>query len=172
MGKYGLIGEYYYRKGATGSFSDFSTTAGVRVLAIDGINERGETVNVYTAQWIESEIEDYICTKKETVEVGGVTTTRDVIIRKNVDINLTMIISRRYATIEDEVDEQATYDTMISTLCESGDIYLKSLYLNKIVHVVCLKAVKPTAVKLHRGRDSYILVTIPFHVLEPPTSAT
>ena len=73
-------------------------------------------------------------------------------------------------TISEDIDEQQVYDSIISTLCETGDLYLRSYYVNKIVHVVCLKSFKPTAVKLHRGRNSYILATIPFHVLEPPTT--
>lgn len=168
MGRYGLIGKYAYRKGTTGSWTNFDTIAGVRVLAIDGINERGETVNVYTAQWIDSDVEDYICTKQETAS-GGV--VHDVIIRKNIDINLTLIVSRRY-TAGENIDEQSVYDDIISTLCETGDLYIKSLYTNKEMHVVCLKSFKPTAVKLHRGRDSYILATIPLHTLEPPTNVS
>lgn len=166
MGNYGLRGKYAYRKGTTGSWTNFDTISGVRVLSVDGINERGEAVNVYTAQWIDSDVEDYICTKKNS------TSGKDEIIRKNVDINLTMIIGRRYASNEGSVNEQSVYDTMISTLCETGDLYIKSEYVGKIAHVVCLKAVKPTAVRLNRGRNSYILVTIPFHVLEQPTNIT
>lgn len=168
MGNYGLKDKYFYRRSATGSWVNFDSISGVRVLSVDGLNERGETVNVYTAQWIDSDVEDYICTKQEET-TGGV--MRDVIIRKNVDINMTLIVSRRYSAAEN-IDEQSVYDDMISTLCETGDLYLKSAYVNKIAHVVCLKAIKPTAVKLHRGRNSYILVTIPFHVLEQPTSVT
>lgn len=156
MGKYGLTDKYAYRKGTTGSWTEFGSIAGVRVLSIDGIDERGDAVNVYSEQWVNSETEDFLIADDE-----------NKIIRKNVDINLTLIVSRRY-TISEDIDEQQVYDSIISTLCETGDLYLRSYYVNKIVHVVCLKSFKPTAVKLHRGRNSYILATIPFHVLEPP----
>ena len=167
MGDYGLKGKYSYKSNTMNAFSNFDSIAGVRVLSIDGFNERGEAVNVYTAQWIDSEVEDYVCTKQR--EVSGV--MQDVIIRKNTDLNLTLIVSRRYASNESQVDEQSTYESLISTICETGAIYLKSEYTGMQARVVCLKSFKPTAEKLHRGRNSYILATIPFHVLEPPTSA-
>lgn len=158
-----LTGKYHYREGENGSWVDFTTNSGIRVLAIDGFDERGEAVNVYTAQWIDSDVEDYMCAKQETVNGN----TRDVIVRKNVDLNLTVIVSRRYT--DQAIDEQSVYDSLVSTLCDR-DIYLKSAYTNKIAHVVCLKSFKPTAVKLHRGNNSYILATIPFHTLEVPSN--
>jgi hypothetical protein len=160
-----LTGKYFHGK-TKGELVDFTTHSGVRVLAIDGLDEVGDAVNVYTEQWIDSNVEDYMCTKKKTV---GKTEVDDVV-RKNVDINLTMIISPRYTISGTDLDVQGTYNDMVATLCYNGDIWLKSLYTNKIAHVVCLKAFKPTAVKLHRGMDSYILVTIPFHCIEPPSN--
>lgn len=166
-----LTGKYYYRQGESGSWVDFTTIAGVRILAIDGFDERGEVVNVYTAQWIDSDVEDYMCAKQETTTTGSgqnaVTTTRDVIVRKNVDLNLTVIVSRRYTNAS--IDEQTVYDSLVSTLCD-GDIYIKSEYTGKIAHVVNLKSFKPTAVKLHRGNNSYILATIPLHTLSTPSN--
>jgi hypothetical protein len=165
MSTYGLKNKYQY-KDYTGTWTYFENKSGVRVLAIDGLDEVGDAVNVYTEQWIDSNVEDYMCTKKKTVGDYEV----DVIVRKNVDINLTMIISPRYTIQGTNVDVQDTYNDMVSSLCDNGDIWIKSLYTNKIAHVVCLKAFKPTAVKLHRGMDSYILVTIPFHCIEPPSN--
>lgn len=169
MARGNLTNKYFYRKGTSGSWSDFTTIAGVRILAIDGFDEMGEVVNVYTAQWIDSDVEDYMCAKQETTTTGSgqnaVTTTRDVIVRKNVDLNLTVIVSRRYTNAS--IDEQTVYDSLVSTLCD-GDIYIKSEYIGKIAHVVNLKSFKPTTVKLHRGVDSYILATIPLHCIEPP----
>ena len=159
MGRYGLTGKYAYKNNED-DWTYFNGISGVRVLSLTGIDERGDAVNVYNAQWVDSEQEDFIIAHEE-----------EKIIRKNVDVQLTMIIGRRY-TVGESINEQATYDAMITTLCESGDIYLWSGYLNKKVHVVCVKSFKPTTVHLHRGRDSYILVTIPFHVLEPPQSST
>jgi hypothetical protein len=158
---YDLIGKYFHSSDGT-TWDDFTNKSGVRVLSIDGFGEIGDAVNVYTEQWVDSEIEDYMCTTKKT-EQG---TTIDAAVRKNVDINLTFIVSPRYSDNQG-VDVQKTYDDMISSLCY-GAIYLKSTYANKIAYVVCLKAVKPTAVKLNRGKDSYIMATIPFHCLKPP----
>ena len=162
MATYGLTGKYFHGTTKNG-LVDFTTHLGVRVLAIDGLDEVGDAVNVYTEQWIDSNVEDYMCSKKKTV---GNTEVDDVV-RKNVDINLTFIVSPRYTT-NTSIDIQDEYDKLITALCYEGDIYIKSMYVNKIAHVVCLKSFKPTAVKLHRGRNSYILATIPFHVLEPP----
>ena len=182
-----LTGKYHYREGENGSWVDFTTIAGVRVLAIDGFDERGEAVNVYTAQWIDSDVEDYMCAKQETTTTGSgqdaVTTTRDVIVRKNVDLNMTVIVSDRYTNAN--IDVQSQYDVLLSTICDR-DIYLKSAYTNKIAHVVCLKSFKPTAVKIRkvpvynsstqqyemRCKNSYILVTIPFHTLSAPENVS
>jgi len=168
-----LTNKYFYRKGTSGSWSDFTTIAGVRVLAISGFDERGDAVNVYTAQWVDSDTEDYMCAKQETTTVGSgqnaVTVTRDVVVRKNVDLEMTVIVSGRYAVAD--IDVQSTYDDLLSTIC-NGDIYIKSAYTGKTAHVVNLKSFKPTAVKLHRGKDSYILATIPFHTLSVPTNNT
>lgn len=161
-----LTGKYYYSSNGT-EWHDFTSIAGVRVLSVDGFDERGETVNIYTAQWIDSDVEDYMCAKQETTTVNGVSTTRDVIVRKNVDLNLTVIVSRRYTNAS--IDEQTVYDSLVSTLCD-GDIYIKSEYTGKIAHVVNLKSFKPTAVKLHRGNNSYILATIPLHTLSTPSN--
>lgn len=160
-----LVGKYFHGMTESG-LVDFATHPGVRVLAIDGLDEIGDAVNVYTEQWVDSDTEDYMCTKKKNV--NGIEV--DDIVRKNVDINLTFIVSQRYTP--DTINVQEVYDDLVSTLCYNGAIYLKSLYTNRIAHVVCLKAFKPTAVKLHRGMDSYILVTIPFHCIEPPSKPT
>lgn len=158
METYGLTNKYGYRQESTGDFYYFDAIAGVRVLSIDGMDSLGDTVNVYNAQWIDDDKEDFVIAHEESK-----------IVRKNVDINLTLIISRRYTT--QAIDEQTVYNSLLSTICDS-DIYLYSAYTNKIAHVVCLKSFKPTAVKLHRGRDSYILATIPLHTLEPPTNVS
>ena len=168
MARSNLVGKYFHGMTENG-LVDFTTHSGVRVLAIDGLDEVGDAVNVYTEQWIDSNVEDYMCTKKK--QVAGLGEVDDII-RKNVDINLTMIISPRYTIQGTSIDVQDTYNQMVSTLCYNGDVWLKSTYTNKIAHVVCLKAFKPTAVKLHRGMDSYILVTIPFHCIEPPSKPT
>ena len=161
MATYDLTEKYFHSSDGT-TWVDFTSHSGVRVLSIDGFGEIGDAVNVYTEQWVDSEIEDYMCTTKKTVQG----TTIDAVVRKNVDINLTFIVSQRYTNAD--IDVQQTYDDMIATLCYSGAIYLKSTYVNKMAYVVCLKAVKPTAVKLNRGGDSYIMATVTFHCLKPP----
>ena len=65
MGKYGLTNKYAYRKGTTGSWTEFESIAGVRVLSIDGIDERGDAVNVYSEQWVNSETEDFLIADDE-----------------------------------------------------------------------------------------------------------
>ena len=178
MATYDLKEKYFHSSDGT-IWDDFTNKSGVRVLSIEGLDEIGDAVNVYTEQWVDSEIEDYMCTTKKTVQG----TTIDAVVRKNVDINLTFIVSQRYT--DTHIDIQQTYDDMIATLCYSGAIYLKSTYVNKIAYVVCLKAVKPTVVRLQRGEyrtneqnqvkrwdiDSYIMATVTFHCLKPPYKA-
>lgn len=170
MARGDLTGKYFYSRNKS-DWSDFTTTSGVRVLAVEGMDDIGDAVNIYTEQWIDSSVEDYVCTKKKQREINGTTIEVDDVVRKNVDINLTLIVSQRYAGVNN-IDVQNTYDDIVSTICDNGDIYIWSTYTNKVAHVVCLKSFKPTAVKLHRGVDSYILATIPLHCIEPPEQKT
>lgn len=165
MARSNLTGKYFYSRNKS-DWSDFTTTSGVRVLAVEGMDDIGDAVNIYTEQWIDSSVEDYVCTKKKQRTINGVAVEVDDVVRKNVDINLTLIVSQRYT--DDNIDVQNTYDDIVSNICDNGDIYIKSMYTNRIAHVVCLKSFKPTTVKLHRGVDSYILATIPLHCIEPP----
>lgn len=165
-----LIDKYYFSEtGESGTWTDFTNWSGVRVLAVSGFDEIGESVNVYTAQWVDSDIEDYVCTKQGTRIKNGVSVNYDIVVRKNIDIELTFIVSQRYTN--QTISVQSMYDTVVDTICNSGDIYIKSAYTGKIAHCVCLKSFKPTAVKLHRGRNSYILATIPLHLLQSTTNA-
>lgn len=170
-----LSNKYFHSTDGT-TWIDFASHSGVRVLSIAGLDEIGDAVNVYTEQWVDSDTEDYMCTTKK-IDGGQ---TIDAVVRKNVDIDLTFIVSQRYTNTH--IDIQQTYDDMIATLCYSGAIYLKSTYVDKVAYVVCLKAAKPTAVRLQRGEyrtdgqrwdiGSYIMATVTFHCLKPPYKAT
>ena len=130
---------------------------GVRVLKVDGMGDVGDATNVYAEQWMESQEEDFLITG----ESGN-------IIRSNVDISMTVIISRRY-TYPFTFDEMEMYRHFVETLlCK--DFYLASIYTGLQAHVVCNKSFKPTTMKLHRDNDSYILVTIPLHTLDAARS--
>lgn len=159
-----LVGKYYVSTNGT-SWEDVTTKwNGLKVLAINGMNERGESVNVYDEQWIDSQLEDFLVTKQTTVN----NVTRDVVIRKNVDIKLTFIVSRKYASTL--ISEQTVYDDFVSYVCDNGAFYIKSLYTNKSAKVACLKGFEPTTEKLNRGDKSYILATVTLHTLDKATS--
>ena len=139
---------------------------GVKILAINGFNEKGEAINIYNEQWVNSQTEDFMVTTQVTEN----NVTRDVVIRKNVDLTVTFIVSRRYAS--SVIDEQSVYDSVVSYMCDNGYFYIKSAYTNKSAKVSCLKGFKPTTQKLHRGTASYILTTVTLHTLDVPTSTS
>ena len=134
---------------------------GVAELKLDGMLAKGEPVNVYTAQWIDSQQEDFMITTLDDND-------NPVVIRKNVDLELTFIVRQKYAT--GTIDVQTVHDNFVDYFTGS-DVWLKSSYVgNKYVHCVCLKEYKPTTVKLGRGDNSYIMGTITLHCLDAPTS--
>jgi hypothetical protein len=91
-----------------------------------------------------------------------------VVVRENVDIDITFIVRKKYATTQTGFDVRAVHDSFVSFLTDS-DVWIKSAYLgNKYVHCVCLKEYKPTTVKLGRGDNSYIIGTITLHALDAP----
>lgn len=149
-----LSNKYFVRKSSSGSWEDITTKfVGVKVLSVDGMNEIGDAQNVYTAKWINSQTEDYYLS-------GG------TIIRENVDLSVTFVVSERYGAS----DTQTVHDNFINYMCKQGDLYIRSAYTGNYAHVVCLKGYKPTTQKLHRGTNSYILGTITLHTLSAPTS--
>ena len=132
---------------------------GVAVLKLDGMLAKGEPVNVYTAKWIDSQQEDFMITTLDGND-------NPVVVRKNVDLELTFIVRQKYAT--GTIDVQTVHDNFVDYITGS-DIWLKSSYVgNKYVHCVCLKDYKPTTVKLGRGDNSYIMGTITLHCLDAP----
>lgn len=156
-----LSGKYFIRRSSSDEWEDMTSKfRGLRVLSVDGMNERGEAVNVYTEQWIDSQTEDFLVT---TIDEGG----NPVIIRKNVDIRITFIVGERYGASDTITDHEAFVDW----ICNHNDFYIKSLYSGKQAHVVCIKEYKPTTEKLHRGANSYIIGTLELHTLDAPSVA-
>lgn len=153
-----LKGKYYVKKGSD-AYADFATKFdGLRVLAVSGLDSRGKALNVYAAQWIDSQTEDFM-----------ITTNSGVIVRENVDIKVVFAISRRYASTT--INEQSVYDTFIDYMTNT-DVWVKSTYVGKHVHCVASDKFEPKTLKLHRGGNSYILGEISLHTLAKPTSYT
>ena len=152
---------FFAKNTESGTFQDITTMFdGVAVLKLDGMLAKGEPVNVYTAQWIDSQQEDFMITTLDDSD-------NPVVVRKNVDLELTFIVRQKYAT--GTIDVQTVHDNFVDYITGS-DVWLKSSYVgNKYVHCVCLKEYKPTMVKLGRGDNSYIMGTITLHCLDAPS---
>ena len=159
-----LLNKYYVRRSmSAGTWEDVGTKfAGCRILSLTGFNAVGDSINIYNEQWITGE-EDF-----QVVETDG--QGNPVVRRKNVDLDLTFVISRRYAS--SAIDEQTVYDSVVDYICNHGDFYIKSAYVNKSAHVVCLGGFEPTTQSLKRGNNSYILGSIRLHTLETPSNAS
>lgn len=158
-----LKDKYFVRKTESGNWQDIATKFnGVRILTLDGFNEVGEAVNIFTQQWVDSQAEDFMVTKQVN--------NHDVVIRKNVDLSMTIIVSRRYASTT--IDEQSVFNELREYFCNHGDFYIKSSYTNMQAHVVCLSGFKPTTQKLNRNEKSYIIATIPLHCLDMASTTT
>ena len=153
---------FFVKNTQSGTFQDITTKFnGVAVLKLEGMLAKGEPVNIYTAQWIDSQQEDFMITTLDG-------SNNPVVIRKNVDLELTFIVRQKYAT--GTIDVQTVHDNFVDYITGS-DVWLKSSYVgNKYVHCVCLKDYKPTTVKLGRGDNSYIMGTITLHCLDAPTT--
>ena len=151
---------YFVKNTSNGSFVDVTTMFdGVRILKVDGMFAKGEAVNVATQQWQNSQAEDMIITK----EVNGV----PVIVRKNVDIDVSFIVRQKYAT--NTIDIETVHDSFVDFMTDR-DIWIKSAYSgDKSVHCVCQNEYKPTAVKLNRGENSFMMGTITLHTLDKPS---
>lgn len=158
-------GKYFIKRASADTYEDITSKfRGVAILSIEGLGERGDAVNVYSEQWVNEQGEDFLVTKQETID--GV--TRDVIIRKNVDVKITFAVSRRYANRL--IDEMQVYDAFLDYVC-NGDFWLKSTYVNKEAHVICLKGCKPTTTKVQRKYSSYIIASVDLHTLDMPQIA-
>ncbi len=151
---------YYVKKESGEQFTDITELFdGVAVLKMNGLLAKGKPVNIYTAQWIDEQEEDFLIT---TIDEHNT----PVVIRENVDIELTFIIREKYAV--GNIDVQTVHDNFVSYMTDS-DVWLKTSYLgNKYAHCVCLKEYQPTTIKLDRGEKSYIMGTITLHCLDTP----
>jgi len=160
-----LVGKYFVKFTQNGDFIDITSASladGVRILAINGFFEQGEPVNVYTAQWVDSQTEDMMIAKRDN-------SNNPVVVRKNVDIEITFIVKKKYASNQSNFNVAARHDYFIE-LMTSSELWIKSLYANKIAHCICLKEYKPTTVKLQRGDDSFIMGTLTLHLLDKATN--
>lgn len=155
-------GKYYVKNTLAGTFTDITTQFdGVAVLKLTGLLEKGKPVNIYTEQWINNQAEDFLIT---TVDGNN----NPVVIRENVNIELTFIVRQKYAS--STINVQTVHDTFVAYMTNT-DVWLKSSYLgNKYVHCVCLNEYKPTTVHFGRGNNSYIMGTLTLHALDAPTT--
>lgn len=157
------INTYFTKNLESAAWEDITSKFdGVRILKMDGFLAKGKPINIFTQQWLSNQKEDFLITTKDS-------NNNPVVIRENVDIDITFIVRKKYATTQTGFDVRAVHDSFISFLTDS-DVWIKSAYLgNKYVHCVCLKEYKPTTVKLGRGDNSYIIGTITLHALDAPT---
>ena len=147
-------GTYFVKNSSGGTFEDITEKyKGVAILKVDGLNELGEPVNIFTEQYVNSQREDFL--------IAG-----DKVVRKNVDIQITFLVKQKYAPYT--INVLTVHDAFIDYMTKK-DIWVKSVYSNKkAVHCVCLKSYKPTTTKLDRGTNSYMLGTITLHALDEP----
>lgn len=153
---------YFVKNTENGSFTDITTLFdGVAVLMLTGLSSKGKPVNIYTEQWVNEQEEDFLIT---TLDENN----HPVVVRENVDIELTFIVRKKYATTQENFDVLAKHDAFVDYMTNT-DVWLKSAYMgNKYVHCVCEKEYKPTAVMLNRGDNSYMTGTITLHTLDAP----
>lgn len=156
-----LYSKYYVKNTENGTFTDIATLfSGVVVLKVDGLNAKGEPINIYNAQWQNSQREDFMITN---FDKSG----NPVVIRKNTDIDITFIVRQKYAN--SQIDVLTQHDAFVNYMTNS-DVWIKSKYYGgKQVHCICLKEYKPTTQKLFRGDNSYMMGTITLHSLDSPT---
>lgn len=155
----GSKNRYYVKNAAGGSFEEITQKFnGVAVLMVTGLDSKGKAINIYNEQWINSQTEDYMVT-------GG------SIVRENVDIEITFIVKKKYASSpSSNFSVLSVHDTFVNYMTNT-DVWIKSNYLGgKYVHCVCLNEYKPTTIKLDRGDESYMMGTITLHSLTAPSS--
>lgn len=151
-----IVGKYFVKNTAEGSYADVTTLFnGVNVLAIEGMNAKGRALNVYVEQWI----------------TGGtdftIAASDGIIVRENVDISVTFVVSPRYAT--STIDPQVVYDSFVDYMTNT-DVWVKTTYVKKEVHCVVSDKFEPQKVKLNRGNNSYIFGKITLKTLSKPTT--
>ena len=151
---------FFAKNTESGTFQDITAMFdGVAVLKLDGMLAKGKPINIFTQQWLSNQKEDFLITTLDDND-------NPIVIRENVDLELTFIVRQKYAT--GTIDVQTVHDNFVDYITGS-DVWLKSSYVgNKYVHCVCLKEYKPATVKLGRGDNSYIMGTITLHCLDAP----
>ena len=156
------INTYFTKNSESASWEDITSKFdGVRILKIDGFLAKGKPINIFTQQWLANQEEDFLIT---TLDENN----HPVVIRENVDIELTFIVRKKYATNQENFDVLAKHDAFVDYMTNT-DVWLKSAYMgNKYVHCVCEKEYKPTAIMLNRGDNSYMTGTITLHTLDAP----
>ena len=151
-----ITNKYFVKNTANNSFVDVTTLFdGVNVLAVEGLDAKGKALNVYVEQWITGDTDFMI------------TSNNGQIVRENVDIKVVFIVGQRYAN--NTIDAQSVYDSFVDYMTNT-DVWIKSSYVGKQVHCVCIDKVEPKTIKLHRGGDSYVLGEIQLNTLESPTT--
>lgn len=156
--------KYYAKKTENGSYNDITVLFdGLAVLKVDGLASKGKPVNIYTAQWIMEQEEDFLITLTDEHDIP-------IVIRENTNIEITFIIRQKYAASQIPIDVLSVHDNFIQYMT-SSDLWIKSEYIGgKAVHCVCLSEYKPTTMKLERGEKSYIMGTITLHCLNEPST--
>jgi len=155
-----LQDKYFVRKTENEEWHDVTTLIdGCRILSIGGYDEKGKAVNVYAEQWIGEQAEDFMIATLDDDD-------NPIVIRENVDIEITFICGNKYAT--NAIDARTQHDAFVEYMMNS-DVYVKSAYTGKEVRCVCLDGYKPTTENLHRGQASYVMGTIKLHTLDVPT---
>ena len=58
-----LTNKYFVKNTEGGSFQDVTTLFnGLRILKVDGFLAQGKPINIYTAQWVDEQEEDFLIT--------------------------------------------------------------------------------------------------------------
>lgn len=151
-------GRYYVKNTSGGTYQDITTLFdGVAILKMEGMLSQGKPINIYTAQWIDSQVEDFLITTLDS-------NNNPIVIRENVDIDITFIVRQKYAATA--INVLTTHNNFVNYMTNT-DVWIKSSYSgNKSAHCVCLKEYKPTTISLERGDKSYMMGTITLHCLE------
>lgn len=151
---------YFVKNTIDGNFVDVTTLFdGVRILAVSGVAAKGKAVNVYCEQWLDSPTEDFM-----------ITSNNGIIVRENVDIEITFLVHNRYAI--NDIDVKTQHDAFVYYLT-STDVWIRTAYQNNVIaHCVCLDGYEPTTMKLKRDSNAnYALGTIKLHCLNAITTS-
>lgn len=165
-----LNGKYFFSStGDLGSWNDFADYfTGLKILKISGFNDIGDAVNIFTQQWTDSQTEDVMVTTKKRVQQQRFV---DWVIRENVDLTVSFIVSERYNPFYDPVDPTTHTQHLYTNFAylfshRMGVFYIYSAYAKAYAKVALLKGIKITTEKLNRGKNSYILGTMTLHIVD------